>query len=345
MNPAEQDTLMYREAAESGDACRRFLDRNRDALTALGARLRRSPPANVVTLARGSSDNAATYGRYLIETRCRTLTSSAGLSIASVYEAPPAMDGSLAVAISQSGASPDLLASARAARRRGALLVALVNDADSPLADEADIVLALAAGPEHSVAATKSFIASTAGLLGLAACWSDDGALLRALESLPEDLDRAWRLDWSPALPLLRDATSLYVVGRGLGFGIAQEIALKVKETCGLHAEAFSAAEVRHGPMALVEAEFPVLLLGQDDEALDSVADLAPLFEARGARVVTAGLPPGAPGLALPVVAADAAVQPILSALSFYRLANALSLARGRDPDRPPHLSKVTATL
>lgn len=342
---AEQVTLMYREAAESGDACRRFLRHNRDALTSLGARLQTSPPASVVTLARGSSDNAATYGRYLIETRCGTLTSSAGLSVASIYGTPPAMEGNLAIAISQSGASPDLVASARAMRQRGALLIALVNEADSPLAREADIVLALSAGPERSVAATKSFIVSAAGLLAIAAAWSDDGALTSALEALPGDLDCAWQSDWKPALPILLDAASLYVVARGVGFGIAQEIALKIKETCGFHAEAFSAAEVRHGPMALVDSGFPVLLLGQNDEALGSVADLATLFETRGARIITAGLPVGSAGLALPAIEADPAIQPLLSALSFYRLANALSLARGRDPDRPPHLSKVTETL
>ena len=170
-------------------------------------------------------------------------------------------------------------------------------------------------------------------------------SIAAALVALPDLLDRAWALDWSAALPLLIDQSSLYIVGRGHGYGIAQEAALKIKETSGFHAEAFSAAEVRHGPMALVEGGFPVLLLGQADEALDSVAELAAEFAGRGAALITAGLPDGAPGLALPALDADPLIQPILLAESFYRLANLLAVARGRDPDSPPHLAKVTETL
>jgi glucosamine--fructose-6-phosphate aminotransferase (isomerizing) len=136
----------------------------------------------------------------------------------------------------------------------------------------------------------------------------------------------------------------MYVVGRGHGLGIAQEAALKLKETCGIHAEAFSAAEVRHGPMAIVGNGFPVLLFGQADESLDSVAALAGEFASRGAEVISAGIP-DAPGVVLPVIEADPLTAPILEVASFYRLANSLALARGRDPDRPPHLTKVTETL
>ena len=168
--------------------------------------------------------------------------------------------------------------------------------------------------------------------------------LLAALDGLPALLDRAWALDWSPALEPLRHATNLYVVARGPAFGIAQEMALKIKETCGFHAEAFSAAEVRHGPMAIVEKGFPVLLLGQDDESRDSVADLAPDFAERGALVLSAGLG-DVPGIRLPALDAHPALQPLLLVQSFYRLANALAVARGRDPDHPPHLAKVTETV
>jgi glucosamine--fructose-6-phosphate aminotransferase (isomerizing) len=157
-------------------------------------------------------------------------------------------------------------------------------------------------------------------------------------------LEQGWALDWSPALEPLRNATNLYVVARGPAFGIAQEMALKIKETCGFHAEAFSAAEVRHGPMAIVEKGFPVLLLGQDDESRDSVADLAPEFAERGALVLSSGLK-DAPGLRLPSLDAHPVLQPLLLVQSFYRLANALAVARGRDPDRPPHLAKVTETV
>ena len=338
----ETATLMFAEAAEAAGACRRQRARNAAVLEGLGRRLRADPPRAVVTLARGSSDNAATYGRYLLETHARVLTSSLAPSVSSVYDAPPHLDGTLLLAISQSGGSPDLVAAARGARAGGALVVALVNAEGSPLGDAADIVLPLAAGPERSVAATKSFIASLHALAALVAAWTGDGGLDAALAALPDALERAWTLDWSAADAVLRDARNLYVVGRGPGYGVAQEAALKIKETCGFHAEAFSAAEVKHGPMALAEAGFPVLLLGQDDESRDSVATLAPLFAARGARVMGAGVP--AP-VTLPVIEADPAMQPILLAQSFYRLANRVALLRGRDPDRPPHLRKVTETL
>ena len=346
MNDARPETtLMHREAAEAGAVVRRQIERNRPVLAALGERLRAHPPAAIVTLARGSSDNAATFGRYLIETHAGVLTSSASPSVASVYDAAPDMTGTVLLAVSQSGRSPDLVAAALAAKAHGAMLVSLVNDESSPLADAADVTIPLCAGAERSVAATKSFVASLAALLHLLAAWTRSPAIEAALAALPDLLDRAWTLDWSPALPVLQDASSVYVVGRGHGYGIAQEAALKIKETSGFHAEAFSAAEVRHGPMALVEDGFPVLLLGQRDESLESVAALAGEFAGRGGRVLNAGLPAGAPGIALPSLDADPLIQPILLIESFYRLANRLAVARGRDPDRPPHLAKVTETL
>lgn len=335
---------MFAEAAEAAQAVARQAERQRHVRTVLVEALRRDPPRAVVTLARGSSDNAATVARYLIETHLRLLTSSAAPSVASVYDAAPDYTGTLMLAISQSGRSPDLIAAADTAKAGGARLVALVNDEESPLAAMADAFLPLAAGPERSVAATKSYITSVAALIHLIAAWAEDKELLAALDGLPALLDRAWALDWSPALEPLRHATNLYVVARGPAFGIAQEMALKIKETCGFHAEAFSAAEVRHGPMAIVEKGFPVLLLGQDDESRDSVADLAPDFAGRGALVLSAGLG-DVPGIRLPALDAHPALQPLLLVQSFYRLANALAVARGRDPDHPPHLAKVTETV
>jgi glutamine---fructose-6-phosphate transaminase (isomerizing) len=338
-------TLMHREAAEAGAVVRRQTAHNREMMAALGERLRALAPVAVATLGRGSSDNATTFGRYLIETHAGVLTGSTSPSVASVYDAAPDMSRTVMIALSQSGRSPDLIAAAEAAKARGALLVALVNAEESPLAAAADVAIPLCAGAERSVAATKSFVASLSALLHLVAEWTRSAELRGALEALPDALDAAWALDWSAALAPLQDATSLYVVGRGLGYGVAQEAALKIKETCGFHAEAFSAAEVRHGPMALVEDGFPVLLLGQDDESLESVTALANEFSGRGAALLTAGLPTGTPGTALPAIKADPIIQPILLVESFYRFANALAVARGRDPDRPPHLAKVTETL
>jgi glucosamine--fructose-6-phosphate aminotransferase (isomerizing) len=271
------------------------------------------------------------------------LTSSASPSVGSIYDATPDLTGTMVLAISQSGRSPDLVDSARRAKERGGLLVAMVNDEDSPLSATADVVIPLRAGPELSVAATKSFIATLAAVLDLLAKWTADDHIHTALSALPDELAQAWQLDWTAALPDLTRAKAMYVIARGHALGIAQEAALKLKETCGIHAEAFSAAEVRHGPMAVVREGFPVLLFGQADESLDGVTGLAGEFAKEDARVISAGVP-GAPGIDLPVVAADALVAPILQIASFYRLANSLAIARGRDPDRPPHLAKVTET-
>jgi glucosamine--fructose-6-phosphate aminotransferase (isomerizing) len=337
-------TLMFAEGQEASDVVRRQTDRNKDVIADLAARLRRQKPRAIVTLARGSSDHAATFARYLIETRAGVLTSSASPSISSIYDATPDLSGTVALAISQSGQSPDLLNSATRAIESGALLVAMVNDEESPLAEIANVVVPLCAGTERGVAATKSFIATLAAVLDLLAAWTGDRSMAAAVSAMPAQLAKAWTLDWTPALPVLTGASAMYVVGRGHGLGIAQEAALKLKETCGIHAEAFSAAEVRHGPMAIVGNGFPVLLFGQGDESLASVADLAREFAARGARVISAGVP-DAPGIQLPVVEADALTAPVLEVASFYRLANALAVARGRNPDRPPHLTKVTETL
>jgi len=339
-----RQTRLFREAAEAPGVVRAQLAANEPTLRHLAERLRRSPPRAVVTLGRGSSDHAATFARYLIETRLGVMTASAAPSVSSVYDTAPGMQGALCLAISQSGRSPDILAAAQAAREAGALVVAMVNDAASPLAEAAEVTAPLRAGPELSVAASKSYIAALSATVQLVAAWSGDVKLLAALQGLPDLLERAWALDWTAALPALKEAQSLYVLGRGLGFGVAEEAALKLKETCGLHAEAFSAAEVRHGPMALVGPGFPVLAFAQDDETRDGVEAVAAAAAAQGAPVMKAGGRELAGVVSLPTEPACAVLEPIAYALSFYRLANALALARGRDPDQPPHLSKITET-
>jgi len=335
---------MYGEAAQAPAVVRAQLAANAERVARLAERLRQSPPRAVVTCARGSSDNAATFARYLIETRLGVLTSSASPSVSSVYDVAPDLAGTVMLAISQSGASPDLLSTVSRARSGGARIVVMVNAESSPLAQLADELIPLGAGPELSVAATKSYIASLAAIVQLIAAWARDEELVAALAQAPAALERAFALDWSAAVASLTAATNLYVIGRGLGLGIAQEAALKFKETCGLHAEALSAAELRHGPMALVRAHFPLLIFTQDDESRAGVVQLAGELTARGAAVLMAGAAVPQATL-LPSEPAHPAIEPLLFAQSFYRMANALSLARGRDPDRPPHLSKVTETL
>ncbi len=333
-------TRMFQEAAEAPAVVARMLAANHEAVQALGAELRANPPKAVVTCARGSSDHAATYAKYLIETGTGVVTSSAALSVSSVYAAEPKLYGMLYLAISQSGKSPDLLAAVEAAKQGGARTVALVNDETSPLAKLADRALPLHAGPEVSVAATKSYIAALAGIAQLVAAWTQDAGLEKGLADLPAILEKAWPLDWSPAAERLKGARNLYVLARGVGFGVAQEAALKFKETCGLHAEAFSAAEVLHGPMALVKEGFPVLVFVQDDQSQESVVALAKDLAARGAEVMLAG-----GGGDLPTLSAHPVLEPIVRVQGFYRMANQLSILRGYDPDRPPHLNKVTETV
>lgn len=335
---------MYREAEQASTVVRHQLAANAERLDRLGARLRQLAPRAVVTCARGSSDHAATFAKYLIETRLNILTSSAAPSVSSVYDSTLDLAGTVFLAISQSGASPDLLAAVRAARNAGALVVALVNAETSPLAQTADFAIPLCAGVERSVAATKSYIASLSAIIQLVGSWARDAGLLEALQEAPALLEQAWTLDWSSAITRLRLAGDLYVIGRGLGLGVAQEAALKFKETCGLHAEAVSAAEVRHGPMALIGAGFPVLMFTQDDETRGGVESLATELAARHADVLLAGSRvPHA--LILPTASANPVIEPMLIAQSFYRMVNALALARGLNPDQPPYLNKVTETV
>lgn len=336
---------MFAEAAEAAEAVERQGAKLRDVVERLGERLRGLDPRLVITCARGSSDHAATYAKYLIETRAHIPVASFAPSTTSVYGTSwRKLDGALFLAISQSGRSPDLLLSAQAARDAGAFVIAIVNDARAPLAAAADVAIPMLARAEHSIAATKSLIASLMLIARIVGTWTKDREMASALAGAPEALRAAWALDWTPALPLLSDARSVYVLGRGLTLGIAQEAALKLKETCGLHAEAYSAAEVKHGPMAIVGERFPVLMLVPNDEARDAFEPLARDFASRGAAVMMAG--GEAPGtLALPALPGlHPALSPIASVQSFYRLAAGLSVARGLDPDHPPHLHKITRT-
>lgn len=343
---ATDATAMLREAREAPEVVARLIARNASLCRDLGARLRAAHPPFAVTCARGSSDNAATFVKYLLEIHSGLVTASVGPSVTSVYEARPRMRGALFLAVSQSGRSPDILNLAQAGRDDGALTVALVNDTGSPLASTCEVVLPLHAGPEKSVAATKSFIAALAAGFQLVAHWSQDRSLIDALESLPDTLDRAARADWSAALPLLADADNLFVVGRGVGFAMAQEAALKLKETSGVHAEAMSAAELMHGPWTLAGARFPVLVLSQRDETLGGVSDLVTRLGEQGVPVVVAGVAEGPASVVLPgIEGAHPYLAPIALIQSFYPLVNAIALARGRNPDSPPRLRKVTETL
>ena len=345
---------MYQEAAAASDAVRAQLQQDAAAIAAIGAQIRRLAPRTVITCARGSSDHAATYAKYLIETRAGVLTASAAPSVSSMYGVAQDLRGCLFIALSQSGRSPDLLASVAAAKKAGATILALCNSPDAPLVAAADLVIELRAGVETSVAATKSYLATLAALIRMVAAWTQDSALESAVATLPTLMDRSFALDWSAALPTLESASHLYVVGRGLGLGAAQETALKCKETCGLHAEAFSSAELRHGPYALLGSGFPALLFAQRDATQAGVGALAVELARRGVPVLVAGAQDagsatdgvrGAGAIVLPTIPATAEITPLLLVQSAYRLIATLALRRGFDPDHPAHLRKVTETV
>jgi len=337
----QNDTLMFNEAASSAAVIAEQFKQNREIINTLADELKRNPPPFVVTCARGSSDHAATYAKSLFETQLGVVTASLFPSVSSVYNARPRLENALYISISQSGQSPDLLRNAEAAKASGARVVALVNVEDSPLAQLADTVIPLRAGAECSVAATKSYLASLAAILQLTAYWNNDHALVDALDALPAALARAWECDWQPLTDDLVSAHNLFVLGRGPGLAAAKEAALKFKETCGLHAESYSFAEVKHGPMALVGKDFPVLALTQEDATATSTRAVCEEFSARGARVWLAG-----EGGNLPITTAPHLLcAPLLLVQSFYRAINALALRRGYNPDTPVHLNKVTQTV
>lgn len=332
-------SFMAQEAAEAPQAVARFLDHNAQALADLGARLRRAPPPVVLTCARGSSDNAAAYFKYLCEIVTGVPCASVGASVVSVYGAALKAEGALCLTISQSGQSPDIVALQQAAKAAGAVTVALVNVAESPAARNADICLALQAGAERSVAATKSFIASCAAAAAIVAQWSGDAALQAAVARLPETLAAAVRLPWPGFTAFAKDAASLFVLGRGPAYPIAQETALKLKETCAIHAEAYSVAEVMHGPWELMARDFPVLIYAPGDAARANTLEAAAKMRATGAdvRVVGDGLPFAPAGHAL--------LEPISMIATAYMAIEQVAVALGRNPDRPRLLKKVTETL
>jgi glucosamine--fructose-6-phosphate aminotransferase (isomerizing) len=313
-------------------------------LAELVAWLRRRPPKLVLTCARGSSANAAVFCKYLIERHAGIPVAAVAPSIASVYGRELRLAGELFLAISQSGRSDDLVESAAMARRAGALTAAIVNDQTSPLAASCDIVLPIGAGPERSVAATKTFVATLAALLRLTAGWIADAGFVAAIERLPDRLRRAGELDWSGGLSVLLGAASLVTLGRGPTLAVAREAALKLKEGCGLHAEAFSGAEFLHGPIALVAPHYPIMIFQPTDVAAAGLLELSARLVGKGAVVLRTGAGAGG-AIGLPVLAFD---HPDADAVcliqSFYSFLIQLAERRGTDLSAPRHLQKVTRT-
>lgn len=338
-------TNMAREVLEIPEATARFLAQSATAVGAAASALRAADPGLVVTIARGSSDHAATYLKYAVELLAGVPVASVGPSVASVYGRQLRLSGAACVGISQSGKSPDIVAMMQAARLGGAMTVALTNQETSPMAEAVAYPIGLKAGPENSVAATKTFVNSVVAGLALLAEWQEDDALRAAVAALPDAFAQALALDWSPLAQRLVRAQSLYVLGRGPAYAISNEVALKFKETSGLHAESYSAAEVLHGPAAIVQAQFPVFALAVDDAAQPHVVATAERLAAQGADVFLTGAT--AKGCtSLPTVSGlHPLVAPLVLIVSFYGFVEELARRRGFDPDTPPHLRKVTETM
>ncbi|WP_054311764.1 SIS domain-containing protein [Mesorhizobium sp. 1M-11] len=336
---------MRREVEEIPEATARLLDGSGKVLADAGRGIRERDPNFIVTVARGSSDHAATFMKYAVELTAGLAVASVGPSVASIYGAKLRLNGAACLAISQSGKSPDIVAMAESARARGALTIALTNTADSPLARAADYAVDILAGPELSVAATKTYVNSAVAGLALMAHTTGDDALIAALKQLPEHFSKAVTCDWSPLTAALDGHNSLFILGRGPSFAIASEAALKFKETCAVHAEAYSGAEVMHGPMALVGPKFPVLALAARDASEPSLAAAADTLAAKGAATfITSTLTKNA--TTLPHVATGHPLtDPLTLIVSFYAFVESFARHRGLDPDAPPNLRKVTETV
>src|SRR5579871_5066501 len=337
---------MATEIAESGAVVRRQLTANAAPTARLAVDLRARQPSFAVTIARGSSDHAALYLKHLLELRVALACASLGPSLASLYHAPLRLAGAVTVSISQSGRSPDIVAMQRAAKAAGATTVALVNDEASPLATDADAALPLEAGEEKSVAATKSMIASLVAGVAFVANWAEDAALAEKLRRLPDLLEADRGPTDASVVDRFAGIASLFVIGRGPTAAIAAEAALKLKETSAIHAEAFSSAEILHGPAGVIGPGFPVLGFAPVDEARDGFFETVERLAGFGAAPFLVDVERHAKWPTL--VAADAGhpmLTPIVGLHAFYRLAEATARARGRNPDEPPHLQKVTRTI
>lgn len=341
-------TDMRREVEEILFVIERLLHDPENKISQAASALRNLDPKFVTTVARGSSDHAATYLKYAIELCAKIPVASLGPSTASIYGQTLKLQQAASIIISQSGASPDIVQMAQSTKTGGALSLAITNNTNSPLADVCDHVLDMHAGIEKSVAATKTFVTSiTAGLL-LLAHWTNDKALLGALKMLPEQSAKAINCNWQALNEKLRDQNSLLILGRGPSMAIANEVALKFKETCQIHAEAYSSAEVLHGPVSIVEENYPILVLDGHDASHQSIVSVAQDLADQGADIfITSQSDNGGVNIsALPVISTG---HPITNALllivSFYAFVEQLSRDRGLNPDIPPKLRKVTKTL
>jgi glucosamine--fructose-6-phosphate aminotransferase (isomerizing) len=316
----------------------------------LARRVAAHAPEGALTVARGSSDHAAAYFAYLVLVHLGLPVASLPPSVMTLYDRRPRGEGRVAIGVSQSGRSPDVIRSLETLRASGALTLAVTNEPGSPLAAAADATVALGCGPERAVAATKTFTASLAALAAIALRWAGRADLVRALEALPEAARRALAVPVDEAASALTGAADAFVLGRAFGYAVALEAALKLKEVARLRAEGASAAEFLHGPVASVDPGLPVIVVvSSDPPARGPCLEAASRIGRAGGKLVLVGASPEE-GKTLGAVALDVGrglpgeVAAIVQAIVLQRLAVAAARARGHDPDAPRNLVKVTET-
>jgi glutamine---fructose-6-phosphate transaminase (isomerizing) len=332
---------MARETAEIPMAAERLLARA-DVFAAIAKRIEQARPRIIVFCGRGSSGHVGVYLRYLFETRLGLPASAAAPSVVTAYQRPPQLRDALFVVVSQSGRSPDLVNATQVARKFGALTLAIVNDENSPAATASELVLPIAAGAEHAVAATKTVALSMIAGAQLVAALAGDDDLNDGIRHLPRRLSAALACDWSVWAESAAGAAACFIVGRGYGLGCVREIALKVSEILRVPALGYSAAELRHGPRASITPATPVLVLRQNDQAAATVDELVRDLNDAGEKVFMAG---GTAGTLPWIGDGHPVCDPVLMLIPAYRAIEAVARRRGFDPDNPPYLSKVTRTL
>ena len=336
---------MRAEIDEIPIAVERLLTKGAPAIQETSKAIRDLNPAFAITVARGSSDHVCTYLKYVSELLLGIPFASVGPSIASLYGTPLRLKGSLCLSVSQSGKSPDIVDMAKAARRDGALTVAITNDPNAPLAKASSHRLDLHAGTERSVAATKTFLTSAVAGLLLLAAWRADPDLIKAIHDLPAALDKATKVDWPEIRGAIGTETSLFTLGRGPAWAMANEAALKFKEVCQIHAESYSSAEVLHGPVSIVDLGFPVLVFAVADAAKGAVIEVADGLAEKGARVFVTSRQPKTATAVEPIRTLHPLTDPLTLIVSFYAMVERLASDLGIDPDQPRHLKKVTETV
>lgn len=343
-------TLLYSEILEQPAVVRNLLAAEADHAAEIAGRLALRDIRYVLVAARGSSDNAARYGQYLFGAHNRLTVALATPSLFSVYGRPPRLDGALVIGISQSGQSPDIVRVLQEARGQGAPTIALTNDPGSPLAIAAHDVLELRAGPERSVAATKTYTAQLAAIALLSLSLAGQSLRASPLELIPDALAQALRSEPEAraAAAQLARSNRCAVLGRGFNFATAFEIALKIKELAYVAAEPYSSADFMHGPIAMVEPDFPAVLVAVGEAVRGELATLRDALREQGATLIVLGEDEGIrhpADLWLPVPAGlPEWLSPLAAIVPGQLLAYHLAIARGGDPDRPRTIRKVTLT-